>query len=419
MAAACVNRAGYLRRVLLELPLPEPQPRALSMFANPRPVRDIVGANAMLKDPLSVALARGHGTALKAETADRITASICSVLTDAGNARHVPRPSTTETLCYSIPALEAALSLDDCRCVLPAARDALRQAYSEAGQRHLAYVHRLRVMARDLFLACERGDYVRASLMVSGHLALRKSSTSGTAASSASQEALASLGASKTTITGSRRRSSTERSMLGGTTDDRLSQSMANIVDASSTVGIGQIQVLNAPRLYEISPKRTCPLDMQLDPRMPLRVTLGDLPDLIAAAGIASQDDTELRYVLAELGLDYDTAVLSSGVPRSSDLAGTGGSMRMFMRAAAMQETADAAASAVVSNALEGVVDLAVSPKPLRDLYTQPPCLEGSELQPLYEELLKRDRLIVGSGQCKRAVTHHPAFVISNPFLQL
>lgn len=37
------------------------------------------------------------------------------------------------------------------------------------------------------------------------------------------------------------------------------------------------------------------PLPLQLDPRLPVRVTLADLTDMLAAAGIIMPDDTELR----------------------------------------------------------------------------------------------------------------------------
>ncbi len=41
---------------------------------------------------------------------------------------------------------------------------------------------------------------------------------------------------------------------------------------------------------------------------------------------------------------------------------------------------------------------LAVTPKPLSQLYTQPPLMEGGELQPIFQVLIKRDRDLVSAG---------------------
>ena len=127
---------------------------------------------------------------------------------------------------------------------------------------------------------------------------------------------------------------------------------------------------------------------------MPLRVSFADIKDLIKAVGIESTDDTELRFVFAELGLDFDTLAMAYGVPKASDLVG--GGMRSSL--ALLQSPSLRTIPSGVITGKNNIIDLTVNPKALSDLYTQPPCIEGGELQPLFEDLIKRDRALVGAG---------------------
>ena len=241
-ASIAVQRAGHLRRVLLALPQPEPLPRLVDVFANPRALKSTMGSNAMMEDRLAAALSRGFGSVCRAEASDRTTERIVELLHSSGSTRYVPRPSTTETITYNVPALEAALSLDDCRCVLPAVRDALHKSFLESGRRHLTYAHRFRIVARDLFLACERGDYTRASLMVGGKFALRKTSLSSVSSMPSGSQALSSIDAIKASVVASH-----DKQAIGALVENERSQ--LHVVDApsaASVLGLGALQVRSA-----------------------------------------------------------------------------------------------------------------------------------------------------------------------------
>ena len=186
----------------------------------------------------------------------QVTARLVALLQDAGSARAVSRPDTTSTLTYSIPAVEAALAADDCRCLLRGPREALRKAVAEAGRRHLLYAHRLRVTARDMFVAVRRGEYTRASLMVGGGQISSKrgggtSVVSGSAAAASSLKALATIGASRATfgVDNRRRASGGSLNSAGGATaapDERLDApppGMSEEASATITAGLGSLQV--------------------------------------------------------------------------------------------------------------------------------------------------------------------------------
>ena len=184
-----------------------------------------------------------------AEATDRVTERLVDHLNNAGAARYVPRLSSTDSIAYSVPALEAALVLDDCRCVLPSVRVALSQAFVEAGRRHLGYAHRLRVMARDLFLACERGEYSRASLMIGTNFTLRKTSigsvaSNGLGSTAASNYAISTLGATNTTMGVLRRASTgTVRNIGIVHASDEHNPVAENNTSAGASLGLGTIQV--------------------------------------------------------------------------------------------------------------------------------------------------------------------------------
>lgn len=240
-AMIAVHRAEHLRRVLLALPQPEPLPRIAGVFANPRPLRELMGAASLMEDQLAAALARGHCSVRKSDANDRVTGRLVKILSDAGAARYVPRPSTTDTVAYSVPAIEAALAFEDCQCVLPAARAALHKAFVEAGRRHLGYVHRLRIRARDLFLACERGEYARAAMMVMGKLAARKTSVSSVGSTGGADTALSSLGAQKASL-GVSRAPSMVSSLGAAGPSDRAAFFLTEAASGASH-GLGAIQV--------------------------------------------------------------------------------------------------------------------------------------------------------------------------------
>jgi hypothetical protein len=173
----------------------------------------------------------------------------------------VPRPDSTSALSYSVPAIEAMLAADDCRCLLRGPREALNKAVAEAGRRHLAYTHRLRVTARDMYLACRRGEYTRASLMVGGKMASKRTGGApGSVGAASSLRALATIGASRATFgvdrrrasaasdVDNRRRPSTSGSMLssGAATEHAHPGTAPAGADESAAViaaGLGSLQV--------------------------------------------------------------------------------------------------------------------------------------------------------------------------------
>jgi hypothetical protein len=229
---------------------------------------------------------------------------------------------------YSVPVINAILAADDTRCLLQGPREALRKAVAEAGRRHLLYAHRLRLAARDMFVAVQRGEYTRASLLVGGQLALKRSSSTGTTdsvgAASYSLKALASIGAGRATFGVSRRRSSAGSAV--STTSALERENPASVPAGSAetaaiaAAGLGTLQVrfllqfvleglpccdflvAFASRSLSLASSFAWHLcvPMQLDPRLPVRVTMADLPDMLAAAGITLPDDTELRSVYEE-----------------------------------------------------------------------------------------------------------------------
>lgn len=148
----------------------------------------------------------------------------------------------------------------------------------------------------------------------------------------------------------------------------------------------------------------------------------------MSAAGIETADDTELRYVLGELGLDYESLALSLGVPRARDVS-TGnrpGTLRVPPAITTRAELASSTGEVDAGGASDPAIDLAVNPSHLSDMYSQAPQLEGAELQPLFDELLRRDRALVTAGAkgmlffyitCLLTVQYPPAFLPHPPQL--
>ena len=110
------------------------------------------------------------------------------------------------------------------------------------------------------------------------------------------------------------------------------------------------------------------------------------------AAGIESEDDTELRLVLAELGLDFESLALSPGAPRARDIS------HGLLRAPVIRAPGPLQSQTSASGSTEDC-GLAVNFSHLADLYSQASRLEGGELLPIFEDLLKRDRAVVTAGK--------------------